>query len=155
MRAIGLRMGRAKSTVSVELRRLGPGVVYEAAAAQAQAAGLAGVARRPLKTTGKLREKIRAQLLCGWSPQQIAGRWEKEGVASGERVSHETIYAVIAADRQAGGKLWQLLPRGGKKRRRDRCGTGTGWWSGRIRKSRCGLTSSTTGANTGIGRSTL
>ena len=55
MRAIGLRTGRAKGTVSAELRRLGPGVVYEAAAAQTQAAALAGVARRleTLKITGE------------------------------------------------------------------------------------------------------
>jgi len=124
--AIGVRIGRAKSTVSVELRRLGELVPYEGAAAQRQADELAGVARVALKVTPGLRAEIRRLLGLGWSPQQIAGRWKKQGVSAGERVSHETIYGIIAADRQAGGTLWQRLPRGGKKRRRDRCGTRRG-----------------------------
>ncbi len=123
---IGLRIGRAKSTVSVELRRLGEEVPYERAAAQREADRLAGVPRVALKRPAGLHERIRILLGLGWSPQQIAGRWQEEGVASGERVSHETIYGIIAADRKAGGSLWQLLPRGGKKRRRDRCGTRRG-----------------------------
>lgn len=123
---IGVRIGRAKSTVSVELRRLGPEAAYDGASAQAQALELAGVARRPEKVTGGLREQIRVQLCMGWSPEQIAGRWKMEGVAAGDRVSHETIYRTVAADRKAGGTLWQLLPRGGKKQWGDRCGTRRG-----------------------------
>ncbi len=123
---IGERIGRAKSTVSVELRRLGPGVPYEAEAARRDASRLAAVPRVASKMTEDLRERILEGLGIGWSPQQIAGRWKMEGVAAGERVSYETIYKAIAADRKAGGSLWQRLPRGGRKPRRDRCGTRRG-----------------------------
>jgi transposase, IS30 family len=67
--------------------------------------------------------EIREGLRRGWSPQQIAGRWQQQGRAAAERLSHESVYALIGADRKAGGTLWQMLPRGGKRRRRDRCGT--------------------------------
>lgn len=34
----------------------------------------------------------------------------------------------MGADRKAGGTLWQMLPRGGQRRRRDRCGPRRGLW---------------------------
>jgi IS30 family transposase len=67
-----------------------------------------------------------AGLAEGWSPQQIAGRWRQAGRAAKSRVSCEAIYLRVAADRRAGGELFRLLRRGGRKRRRDRCGTRRG-----------------------------
>lgn len=121
--AIGKELGRAKSTVSRELRRGEAGVPYGAARAQAAAALLG---RRPCRLAPARVVEIREGLSRGWSPQQIAGRWEQQGRTASERLSHESIYGLIGADRKAGGTLWQILPRGGKRRRRDRCGTRRG-----------------------------
>ena len=72
---IGRRIGRAKSTVSVELRRLGTAESYTAKEAMDQATRRAAVPRRLTVITDALREKIRKLLARGWSPEQIAGRW--------------------------------------------------------------------------------
>jgi len=124
--AISEQIGRAKSTVSRELRRLGAGTEYEAARAQAAAEQLARKARREPRLTAARRREVITGLTRGWSPQQIAGRWQAQGRPARERVSHETIYQMIGADRQTGGELWRMLPRGGRRRRRDRCGTRRG-----------------------------
>lgn len=124
--SIGQQLGRAKSTVSRELRRGPGGGSYAAARAHAAAQILRAKARRLSRRTAARTAEIRAHLAQGWSPQQIAGRWAQQGRPAGERLSPESIYAVIEADRKAGGTLWQMLPRGGRKRRRDRCGARRG-----------------------------
>lgn len=53
-----------------------------------------------------------------WSPEQIAGRLEREG---GPRVSHEWIYRFIYADREMGGDLYRHLR--GRKKYRKRYGS--------------------------------
>lgn len=53
-----------------------------------------------------------------WSPQQIAGRAEIEGI---EAISHETIYQRILEDKQAGGNLYTYLRC--KKKRKKRYGS--------------------------------
>ena len=124
--AIGRLLGRAKSTVSRELRRFEAGVPYDAARAQAAAQLLAARPRRASRLTPARESEIRLALGMGWSPQQIAGRWKQQQRTAAERLSHESIYALIGADRKARGTLWQMLPRGGRRRRRDRCGTRRG-----------------------------
>ena len=54
------------------------------------------------------------------TPELISGRFRLEN--EGLRVSHETIYAHIYADKRAGGQLWRLLPC--QKPRRRRYGAG-------------------------------
>jgi transposase, IS30 family len=124
--AISRQLKRAKSTISRELRRCGTGVPYEAARAQAAAAALGRKVRRRSRKTAERKAEIEIHLRQRWSPQQIAGRWVQQGRGAAERLSHESIYEMIAADRKADGTLWQMLPRGGRKRRRDRCGTRRG-----------------------------
>jgi IS30 family transposase len=68
--------------------------------------------RRKLPQTRKwVVEKLRQ----GWSPQQIAGRSRLEGV---ETVSHEYVYALLHRDKKRGGKLYRLLKRFGRRKRR-------------------------------------
>lgn len=113
---------RSKSTVSRELRRLGTDLPYEAKPSQAAAVALSRKARRPTRRTAARLAEIEAGLRQGHSPQQIAGRWEQEGRPAGERLSDETIYQIIMAQRRAGGQWYRLLAMGGRKRRRDRTG---------------------------------
>lgn len=54
-----------------------------------------------------------------WSPEQIAGRLLTDFPQDPRmRVSHQTIYAYIAADRKAGGSLWNRLRQSHKLRRK-------------------------------------
>ncbi|MGD9124279.1 MAG: IS30 family transposase [Desulfarculaceae bacterium] len=60
-------------------------------------------------------DKIRKGVGAGWSPEQIAGRLRLEYPGDDEwRISHQTIYAVIARDPELGKNLRRL----GKKRRK-------------------------------------
>jgi len=62
-----------------------------------------------VETWALVEEKIRED----WSPEQISGRFKKEGIA----ISHEHIYQYIYANKRAGGTLWTHL-RCQKKRRK-------------------------------------
>src|SRR3954471_13087023 len=63
---------------------------------------------------------VRARLLEGWTPEQIAG-WLKRGEERGLRpVSTETVYAFVHRAGQKAEKLWKLLPRGRARRGRRR-----------------------------------
>ncbi len=53
-----------------------------------------------------------------WSPEQIAGRFRREGRL---QISHETIYCYSWADKRRGGTLYTHL-RGSQKQRRKRYG---------------------------------
>jgi len=60
------------------------------------------------------------KLRLEWSPQQIAGRIGKDFPKDRKmRVSHQSIYQYIKADRQAGGSLWKRLRQSHKLRRRS------------------------------------
>jgi len=88
------RLGRSPSTVSREIDRNGGRDAYRAVNADAAAYDRA---RRPkpskLATDPVLRERVSAQLVEDWSPQQIAARLRfQHPDEPGLRVSHETVY---------------------------------------------------------------
>jgi len=56
---------------------------------------------------------VEEKLRQDWSPEQIVGRFQEEGIA----ISHEHIYQYIYADKRVGGDLWKHL-RCQKKRRK-------------------------------------
>jgi IS30 family transposase len=121
--AIAQSIGSSPSTVSRELRRnRDADGKYAGAAAQEAATARRANSVRPSKLTEALLREIREWLEVGRSPDQIAGRWAMEGRKVSLRVSHETIYQVVARDRKEGGILFQSLPKSGKKPRRDRVG---------------------------------
>ena len=78
--------------------------------------------KRPRKLTVQMEKEIRKSLTTDqWSPEQIKGRSDKEGLPM---VSHERIYQLIRKDKQDGGDLYQHTrhrlkhrkrPVGGKK----------------------------------------
>jgi transposase, IS30 family len=125
------RIGRHRSTIGRELRRfrrhpswpcfkayMPDGAHRMACENRAKPRGPRWVSHRPLL----------AYVLCHlrqeWSPQQISGRLALAFPDDLKmRVSHQTIYAYVAADRKAGGLLHKRL-RQGHKLRRKAYGTG-------------------------------
>ncbi len=65
--------------------------------------------------TNEMNKYLVEKLEKKWSPEQIKGRCDKEGVPM---VCHETLYQLIWKDKAAGGKLWNNLRHGHKKYRK-------------------------------------
>lgn len=94
-RAIARAVGCHHSTVLRELRRnQTPATGYRLLAAhdQAQARKRRAGHRARLKTLA-LRTYVEEKMTCGWSPEQIAGRWAHE--AGTPRISPEAIYQYL------------------------------------------------------------
>ena len=111
--AIARELERAPSTITREIRkhRSWSGCAclpYEAgrAGARAHLARFTRRRRRKLATDGDLFAQVRTELANGLSPDQIAGRLQREYPGCYYRnVSHETIYTA-----------WYALPRGELRR---------------------------------------
>ena len=101
-----------KSTISREVRRNRGQRGYRPKQAHEMA-----LSRRREKTRTKIGPEtwalVEEKILEDWSPEQISGRFKKEGIV----ISHERIYQYIYADKRAGGILWTHL-RCQKKRRK-------------------------------------
>ena len=120
---IGRLLGRSRGTIDREVERnLGVDGHYKASQADAFArARLRSRARaNARKIDPTLWPKVHEALARHWSPEQIAGRLQLED--SPLRVSHESIYVHIYADKRAGGLLWKHLA--SLKARRRRRGAG-------------------------------
>jgi IS30 family transposase len=109
LRAIGLSLGRAPSTISREIKRNGGQACYRANQADRCAWDRA---RRPkrcrLVANPMLADIVADKLRLQWSPEQIAG-WLKHTYPGDEdhQVSHETIYRSLYI--QARGALKKEL----------------------------------------------
>jgi IS30 family transposase len=94
LRSIAVRLGRAPSTISREIRRNGGAERYRAAPSD-QAAWERALRPKPCKLAchPDLRRTVSRKLCRKWSPEQIAG-WLRRRFPNEEqhRVSHETIY---------------------------------------------------------------
>lgn len=116
-------LGRHRSTIGRELRRnADPHGRYVAARAQRLRDERRASANRSRGTKlgrGRLRGHVERRLERTWSPEQIAGRLPLEHPDDASlRVSHETIYRHVRADRESGGTLWKRLRRSNRTRRR-------------------------------------
>lgn len=112
-KSIAVQLGRHPATISRELRRNRGRRGY-----RAQQAHQLAHERRPCnarRVAPRVWKYAQAKLKQGWSPEQIAGRGQQDGVAA---ISHETIYLKIYADKAAGGDLWRHLRCQKKKRKR-------------------------------------
>ena len=111
LRAIALRLRRAASTISRELRRN----ALESGAYRAHIADGAYLLRRQrpavLECDPSLAAYVTDRLAEGWTPEQIAGRLRRGGERGLRDVSAETIYAWIFRDGQRDQGLWRYLPR--------------------------------------------
>ena len=116
IRQIAADLDRSPSTISRELKRnSGAQVGYRSSYANQQTRARRWKGSR-LERDGSLRAAIIERLASGWSPEQIAGRLERE---QGRKViSYETIYRFIYAQlsRTRDYSWRRYLPRGKSKR---------------------------------------
>jgi IS30 family transposase len=137
-RQIAGRLGRHHGTISREIARNGPDheaavYVHEVAQGRAEAR-----LRRPRPWRRRdhrpLHRYVVAGLCNAWSPEQISGRLRRDHPRNhAMRVSHETIYQWVYRDAAGGGRLFDHLRRGHKKRRKQRrYGSGRGLIPGRV-----------------------
>jgi IS30 family transposase len=120
---IGRMLGRSRSTIDREVKRncgadghYDPGKAHAFARARLRSRARANARRIDPSTWTRVHEGLGLH----WSPEQIAGRLRLEDTPV--RVSHETIYTHIYADKRIGGGLWRLLA--SQKPRRRRHGSG-------------------------------
>jgi IS30 family transposase len=116
IRQIAADLDRSPSTISRELKRnSGAQVGYRSSYANQQTRARRWKGSR-LERDGSLRAAVIDRLASGWSPEQIAGRLERE---QGRKViSYETIYRFIYAQlsRTRDYSWRRYLPRGKSKR---------------------------------------
>jgi len=137
-RRIGAELGRPASTVSREMNRNARPTKQWSGPYDGERAHALALRRRrwdarfKLARQPDLRERVREGLAMGQSPEQIAGRLEREHGRM--LVSHESIYRFIYY-RSAQKDYWhRLLPQA--KNRRGRLARGGGSPASRIRRRR-------------------
>ncbi len=119
MNEIAKALGRSQSTLSREISRNTGQRGYRHKQANALAEQRHKNKPKAIKLTEQIKPLIESYLKQDWSPEQIAGRLEKEGLI---KLHHETIYQYILADKTAGGRLYKHL-RHQKKTYRKRYGS--------------------------------
>ena len=109
-------LGRHRTTVWREVNRnLTNSGKYEVAEAQHKTNGRRRRSRRNRHFTAAEVSLVVDRLNEDWSPEQIAETLKKEGLL---RISHETIYQYIYADKRNGGTLHKHLRQSNKQRRK-------------------------------------
>ncbi len=93
---IARELGRNKSTISREIKRNSTNYLYSreyrASPAHQHAKKRFESCRRKEVLVGELKSYVCGKLACGWSPDEIAGRYRLESFKS---LSHETIYSFV------------------------------------------------------------
>jgi len=114
-------VGVHPSTISREVRRNVNRRGYRPKMAHRLAMKRRRIVRRSRILTSSRKVWVRHYLRKGWSPDQIAGRFRRQGPFV---LSYQTIYRYLYADRSVGGRLYQHLRRKGVRYRKRRLGTG-------------------------------
>jgi IS30 family transposase len=124
IREIARWLARSPASISDELKRNTVTGMYHSIHAQkaTEARKRNSHKKYLLNTRSVLKSYVLEKLGLGWSPEQIAGRLKKE-IKEGSRfpeeyINHESIYQYIYDIKQKELRLWELLPRCHKKRRR-------------------------------------
>jgi IS30 family transposase len=108
-------LGVHRSTVFRELKRNHGEIGYSPERAQDETDSRRRGARKAVRFTDDVKERVECWLKMDMSPEQISGRLKRE---AGIRISHETIYKHVWADKEAGGSLYKHLRWSGKKKRK-------------------------------------
>jgi transposase, IS30 family len=124
LRQLAAYLQRSPSTLSRELRRNGAAQKYQGYLAQAKAVRRRAAAPRPKRLDHPpLAKYVRQKLAAKWSPEQIAGRLPVDFPHDQRlRLSHETLYAWLWADKHQGGDFWTHLRQSHRRRRKRRGG---------------------------------
>jgi len=93
---------------------------YDSFQAQEMAQTRRAIPRHPSKCTAENEILVTKQLEGDFTPDVIAGRAKLTGM--GPALSASTIYKLIEKNRAKGGKMYRLLPRKGRKYRKNRTG---------------------------------
>ncbi len=134
-REIGRRLKRHHSTIGREVARNGGHGVYVGGRGVRLARERRTMRRHRRRWDhAPLRGYVHRGLRADWSPEQIAGRLQRDHPrAPRMRIAHETIYRWIYRDAASGGDLHTHLRRRHRKRRKQgRYGTGRGLIPGRV-----------------------
>lgn len=116
---IARQVGRHRSTISREFaRNESRKGVYRPSKAQEKTNGRRSRSRRNGHFSDTDYRLVAHYIRKQWSPEQVSGWFKTQGML---RISHETIYKYIWANKKAGGDLWRHL-RGSPKKRRKRYG---------------------------------
>ena len=99
-------LGRSQSTISREIHRNTGQRGYRHKQAHRKTEERHKIKAKRVKLTEPVKQQIADKLRGDWSPEQIAGRFEEEGVI---KLHHETIYQFVLKDKQAGGTLYTHL----------------------------------------------
>ena len=104
---IARQVERHRSTISWEFaRNEGRKGVYRPSKAQEKTNGRRSRSRRNGHFSEADYRLVDRYIRKQWSPEQVSGWLRKHGRL---RISHETIYRHIWADKKAGGSLWSHL----------------------------------------------
>jgi len=103
---IGKELDRSQSTITREVMRNRGLRGYHHHQADRMANKRHAIKFKALKLTAEITSIINAYIRQDWSPEQIAGWLEKEGVI---KLHHETIYQYLLSDKRSGGDLYTHL----------------------------------------------
>jgi len=103
-----------KSTITREIQRNRVRSGYHPQRAHQQSVTRRQNAKKQIRFTEAIQQKVKALLILDFSPEQISGRLKYEQNLS---ISHERIYQYIRDDREHGGILWKHLRHSKRKRK--------------------------------------
>ncbi len=115
LNTIAKGMGRARSTLSRELKRNSGQRGYRYQQADKKAKQRHHDKPKAIKLDQAMQPLITPLIKEKWSPEQVSGRLKQEGKQS---VSHETIYRFLLIDKAAGGELYTHLRHQAKRYRK-------------------------------------
>lgn len=115
IRKIAEELGRHASTISREIKKCGGIVRYRVAESERILRERRNsYPRKKIVRNPYLEMFIKEKLKLKWSPDVIAGRWNKDNPM--QTITHETIYKWIYSKENRSQELYKLLPRSRKKR---------------------------------------
>ena len=112
---IAKELKRDKSTISREIQRNSGMRGYRYKQAHHFCVLRKTTAKKHIRLTVSIQRLIEKKLKVRWSPDQISNWMKKNDFAS---ISHETIYRMIAVDKELGGSLYTFLRQSNKKRKK-------------------------------------
>ncbi len=106
MNNIGQALDRAQSTISREIQRNTGKKSYRHKQANGFAQERHKTKKKAMKFTDEIKRLVDGYIMQEWSPEQVAGRLNHDGVV---QMHHETIYQYILMDKAGGGTLYTHL----------------------------------------------